>query len=112
MAALTTNLVTSVGGEPDVAGALVAAAVGGDTAEVGPGLFLYVANASAVTVTVTLDTPGTADGHAIADGTLVVLAADDGFIPLTNIFRGSTGRASITYSAVTTVTVGVFKLGA
>lgn len=112
MAALATTAVATVNGRPDIQSNAVAAAVGGDTAEVGTGLFFFLANGSAGTVTATIATPATVDGHAIAEATLVVLAGDFGIIPLTNVFRGSTGRASITYSAVTTVTVAVFKLGA
>lgn len=111
MATLATTLVATVGGIADIDAQAVAAAVGGDTAAVGPGLFLFVKNASVGSVTVTVATPGTVSGHAVADATLVVAAAKSGIIPLTNVFRGSTGRAAITYSAVTTVTVAVFKLG-
>ena len=45
---------------------LAAAASGGDTAEVGSGYFLLVKNSHAsATRTVTIDTPGTVDGHAL-----------------------------------------------
>lgn len=111
MAALETVDVTTVGGIADIATETDAADVGGDTAEVGPGYFLYMANADASPHTATIATPGTQDGHAIADATLVVAAGDSGIIPLTHIFRGSTGLASITYDDVTSVTVAVFKLG-
>src|SRR5688572_28076126 len=100
MATLTATTVTSVGGLADLA-----AASGGDTAPVGPGYALVVINGGASTRTVTIATPGTVDGHAVADATLVVAAGDTGIIPLTNVFRGATDRASITYDAVTTVTV-------
>ncbi|MFB7354857.1 hypothetical protein [Streptomyces gardneri] len=112
MAALSTTAVTTVGGLADLDAAAVAAAGGGDTAPVGPGLFLYVNNGSASPRTVTLATPGTVDGHAIADATLVVAAGKRGLIPLTTLFRGATGRAAITYDGVTSTTVAVLKLGA
>lgn len=109
MAALTTNTVTVATGNVDLASSLVAAASGGDTAEVGPGYFLYVVN-GATNCTVTIATPGTVSGIAIANPTYTVLASDDAIIPLTNVFRGSDGRAAITYDDVTNVTVGVFKI--
>ena len=112
MAALAATSVTTVGGVADIEGAAVAAAGGGDTAPVGDGYFLFVANGDASPHTATLATPGTVAGHAIADATLVVAAGEFGIIPLTNLFRGATGRAAITYDAVTSVTVAVFKLGA
>jgi hypothetical protein len=111
MAALDAVTVPSVDGIADIEGEAAAAAAGGDTAPVGPGLFLFLANGDASPHTATIATPGTADGHAIADATLVVAAGEYGIIPLTNIFRGSTGRAAITYDAVTSVTVAIFKLG-
>ncbi|MFC8276252.1 hypothetical protein ACFUJR_27725 [Streptomyces sp. NPDC057271] len=111
MAALTATLVPTLGGVADLAGAAVAAAGGGDTAPVGPDHFLAVFNGDASPHTATIATPGTVDGHAIADATLVVAAGDVGIIPLTNLFRGATGRAAITYDGVTSVTVAVLKLG-
>lgn len=110
MADLTTTEITVAAGNVDLASDLVAASSGGDTAEVGPGHFLYVVN-GATNVTVTIATSGTVSGIAVADPTYTVLASDDAIIPLANVFRGSTGRASITYDDVTNVTVGVFKLG-
>lgn len=111
MADLTTNTAISVADpELDALGALVAAASGGDTAEIRDGAFLVVNNGSGSTVTVTVATPGTVKGLAIGQATMAILAGDVGIMPLTNIFRQTTGRANITYSAVTTVTVGVFYL--
>ncbi|WP_435969306.1 hypothetical protein [Streptomyces sp. Qhu_M48] len=112
MAALNSTTVATVGGLADLDAAAVAAAGGGDTAPVGEGLFLYVNNAGGATRTVTIATPGTVHGHAIADATLVIAAAKRGLIPLSNVFRGATGRAAITYDAVTSVTVAVLKIGA
>jgi hypothetical protein len=113
MAALDTITIATVDGQPDLDGDLDAAASGGDTAEVGPGHFLLVLNSHASeTRTVTIDTPGTVDGHAIAQATLVVTTENYGIIPLTTLFRGTTGRASITYSdSAADITVAVYKLG-
>ncbi|MGW2591953.1 hypothetical protein ACWCXC_17040 [Streptomyces sp. NPDC001515] len=112
MAALSATLAATVGGIADITASAVAAAGAGDTAPVGPGTFLLVVNGGAASRTVTIATPGTVAGHAVADATLVVAAGKSGIIPLTNLFRGATGRAAITYDAVTSVTVAVFTLGA
>lgn len=112
MADLTTTKIAAVTGILDLAAAATAAAVAGDTAEVGPRRFLYVNNGSGGSITVTVATPGTANGFAIADGTYAIAAGKMGLIPLVSDFRGTTGRATITYSAVTTVTVRPFELPA
>ncbi|MFJ9382025.1 hypothetical protein [Streptomyces sp. NPDC101455] len=112
MADLTTTKISIATGILDLAAAATAAAVGGDTAEVGPRRFLYVNNGSGSSLTVTLATPGTVSGLAVADPTYVIAAGKAGLIPLAAVFRGSTGRAAITYSAVTTVTVRPFELPA
>ncbi|WP_327376198.1 hypothetical protein OG393_20965 [Streptomyces sp. NBC_01216] len=111
MAALTATTVTTVGGLADLEGAATAAGAGGDTAPVGVGYALVMFNGDASPHTATIVTPGTKDGHAVADATLVVAAGEFGLIPLTNLFRGATGLAAITYDAVTSVTVLVIKLG-
>lgn len=113
MAALATIDVATVAGQPDLDGDLAAAAAGGDTAEVGGGYFLLALNSHATDPrTVTIATPGTVDGHAIADATLVLAALNYGIIPLTNVFRGTNGRAALTYSdAAADITVAVYRLG-
>lgn len=110
MAALNVTPVPVGAGLADLAGAAVAATALGDTAPVGPGRFLAVFNGDASSHTATVVTPGNADGHAIADGTLTVAAGKTGLLPLHNIYRGATGRAAITYDAVTSVTVAVIEL--
>lgn len=111
MAALNVTAVPVDGGLADVAAAAVAAAVGGDTAPTGPGRFLYVNNASASPITATVATPGTVSGLDVENAALTVAAGDHGIIPLNRVFTGANGRAAITYSAVTTVTVAVLELG-
>ncbi|OII60110.1 hypothetical protein BJP40_00680 [Streptomyces sp. CC53] len=110
MADLTATSVPIATGLADVAGAAVAASSGGDTAPVGPGRLLYVANGDASPHTVTVATPGTVKGHAIADAVVPVAAGDHALIPLANVYRGSNGRAAITYDAVTSVTVAVLEI--
>lgn len=111
MAALTTTLVPVATGLADVAAAAVAATGAGDTAQVGTGRFLYISNGDASPHTVTIATPGAASGLAIADATVTIAAGDHALIPLARIFRGSNGRASITYDAVTSVKVAALELG-
>ncbi|PWG08776.1 hypothetical protein DF268_36005 [Streptomyces sp. V2] len=111
MADLTTTKITVATGVVDIAAAATAAAAGGDTAQVGPGRFLYVNNGAGASITVTLTTPGTVSGLAVADPVYTIAAGKAAIIPLSNVFRGAIGRAAIAYSAVTTVTVRPFELG-
>ncbi|MCQ9178948.1 hypothetical protein KMT30_07860 [Streptomyces sp. IBSBF 2953] len=111
MATLATNVVPLTGVRFD--DKLVAAAGGGDQAQCGAGVLLVVKNADAGSHTVTLATPETVDGLAVADRTLAVAAGQTAVIPLTDRYRNpSTGRAAITYDGVTSVTVGVFRVAA
>lgn len=108
MAALTTNVIPIAGLRID--NLFVSAAGGGDDAETGPGIDLIVKTAGTLT-TVTIVTPETVDGDlAVADRTFTTVATGESKIPLTSRYRNpSTGRASITYSAVTAVTVCVTR---
>jgi hypothetical protein len=109
MAALTTNVVPLTGLRFD--DKLVAATGGGDTAPTGKGVLLAVKNGDASDHTVTMATPGTVDGLAIADRTITVTAGQTILIPLTDRYRDpSTGRAALTYDGVTSVTVGAFRV--
>jgi hypothetical protein len=88
----------------------VAPAGGGHVAAPRPGVDLIVKTAGTLT-TVTLVTPETVDGDlAVADRTFTTVATGESKIPLTHRYRNpTTGRASITYSAVTAVTVCVTR---
>ncbi|MGK5529360.1 hypothetical protein [Streptomyces sp. URMC 129] len=110
MAALNLIKMPVDGGVSLDAGA-VAASGGGDTAPTGAGCFLYVKNGSGASITATLATPGEVDGLAVADAVLTVPAGAAGAIPLAAVFAGANSRASITYSAVTTVTVAAYQVG-
>jgi hypothetical protein len=106
MANLSAQRVAVAGTVPTYVGA----AAGGDTAPIGNGLTLHVSNGGGAAVTVTAVTPGTLDGLAIADASIVVPAAGHGFLPLGPLYRDPiTGRANITYSAVTSVNVAVIQ---
>ncbi|SMF86124.1 hypothetical protein [Streptomyces sp. Amel2xC10] len=111
MAALTTQVVPLAGLRFD--DKLVAAAGAGDTAQTGAGVFLAVKNADSGSHTVTIATPGTVDGLAIADRAVAVPAGQTFLVPLTDRYRDpSTGRAAISYDGVTSVTVGVIRVSA
>lgn len=110
MAALATNTVPLTGLQLDAQ--LVAATSGGDTCVTGAGVLLVVKNADASPHTVTLVTPGTVDGDlAVADRAITVAAGKTELIPVTARYRNpGTGRAAITYDAVTSVSVGVVRV--
>jgi len=75
-------------------------------------MFVDVVNDSASDVTVTVQTPGTVDGLAIAERTVVVTAGESRkigpFQP--NIYNQSDGMVYMDYSAVTDVTVALMRL--
>ena len=107
MAILTAQALPVTGLQPTYA----SAAGGGDQAPVGEKLVLHVKNGDASSKTVTLATPGTVAGLAVADAQQVIPADGEAFIPLKSVFRDpATGRAAITYSAATSVTVAVLQL--
>ena len=106
MALLTTQQTTSAG----AAITLVAAAGGGDTADISNGrTIIWAKNGSGGAITVTIDTPGTVDGLAIANQAVSVPAGGERLIgPLNPAVYGQI--ASITYSGVTSLTVGAVSI--
>lgn len=112
MAALSIVNSTRVSPGVDLAGA--AAAGGGDTF-VNTGVELVVfKNASVGSITVTIATPGTVDGLAIADRTIAVGAGETRLVGpfppgIYNDTFISGGVVAMTYSGVTTFTVTVIK---
>ncbi|MFD3657030.1 hypothetical protein [Streptomyces sp. NPDC058620] len=111
MALLAVIPVPVNGGLPDMAALAVPATALGDTAPCGPGRFLFVRNADAASHTVTVATPGTVSGLPIPEVAIVVAAGKSAVLPLAPVFRGTSGRAAITYNSVTAVTVAVLELG-
>jgi hypothetical protein len=88
------------------------ATAGGDQAPIGSRNLLLVRNGGASPITATVVTPGTVKGLPIGDAALTVPAGGSALLPLDSIYRDPvTGRAAITYSAVTSVTVGVIQVG-
>lgn len=109
MAELTVQTVTraSDGLEPTYA----AASGGGDTVQVVTNLFLHIKNGDASSHTVTVVTPGTVAGLAIADLTATIPAGEERMIgPIDQNFRASNGLASITYDAATLVTIAAIRV--
>lgn len=107
MAALSTTVAPLTGGTVT----FTAAAGGGDTCQTGAGVLLLVKNGDSSDHTVTLATPGTVNGLAIADRAVVVAAGAEVAIPITSDYRDpSTGRCAITYDGVTSVTVAVVRV--
>lgn len=84
-----------------------AAAVAGDTFEVGSGHKVIVRNAAGSSMTVTVAVPGTQVGGAANDPIVYTVPATTGekWIPLSAYLADdSDGRAHVTYSTVTSVT--------
>lgn len=109
MAALATQTVGLAG----TVATFAAAAGGGDTFLPTNNTWIEVINGSGASITATIVTPGTVTGQAVADIAVAVAAGTTrkiGPFPGSLVARASDGRADITYSAVTTVTVGVFEL--
>lgn len=100
---------------PTLTGAAVtyaAAAAGGDTFVPTARRRLHVKNGSASSITVTIATPATYAGLAIADAGGAVAAGEErAFGPFDPaLFANSSGVAAVTYTAVTSVTVAVLDV--
>ena len=110
MALLATQSITRAGLAPSYA----AAAGGGDTFRPGPNVFLHVKNASGGALTVTVVTPrNDALGNPVADNAISVPVTTGermiGPFPYDFYADPTTGLASITYSGVTSLTIGAFS---
>ncbi len=111
MATLATQTIRRTGVTPSYA----AAAGGGDQFTPGPRTFLHVKNGGGAPITVTVVTPGSAlPDVAVADLAVSVTNAQERMIgpfpPEYFADPALSGQAAITYSAVTSVTIGVFEL--
>ena len=111
MATLTVNTVTQAGFRDD--NALVSAAGGGDAFAPGADVFVRINNGGGSSITATFATPGTVAGLAVADGGGSVTNAQSrlfGPFPAETYADPTTGLVTLTYSGVTTVTVGAFRI--
>ena len=75
--------------------------------------FIHIVNAAVADQTITIATPATVDGLAVADRSVVVTASEERFIgPFpTATYNDGDGRVQLTYDAVVTLTVALLKLG-
>ncbi len=108
MAVLSVQSISTAGRNPT----FVAAAGGGDEFPNAGREYLEVINGSGVSVNVTITTPASVDGEPVADRVVAVPAAERrkiGPFP-TGVFNAADGNVDVAYSAVTSVTVGVFRL--
>lgn len=96
---------------PSLAVATAAATALGDDVTVVDDLHLFVRNDDAVSHTVTLVTSATVRGVAVSDPVVTVAAGAVALIPLPrDLYRNpSTGKASWTYDAVTSVKVAAVQ---
>lgn len=109
MALLASQSVTYAG----IGAALAAATGGGDTFTPGPNLCLIVNNGGGSSITVTVVTPGSVRGQAVSDLSVSVPNGAVRYIkisPADFFMDPTTGVGSITYSGVTSVTVGVIQV--
>jgi hypothetical protein len=110
MAALSVQAISIAGIVP----AYSAASGGGDTFVPSDRTYLHVKNGGGSPITVTVVTPGeAAPGVPIADPSVSVSNGSEKILGpfYAGLYQDSTGTASITYSGVTSVTVGAFRLG-
>lgn len=110
MADLTTQVIT----RDSIVPSFAAASGGGDKFIPDDDVYLEVINGGGAPVNVTIVTPKTEDGEAIADRVVAVAnGARRKIGPFPKSLFGNpadSGKAAITYSGVTSVTIGVFKL--
>jgi hypothetical protein len=106
MAAIAQQLIDADGLTPSY----VACAGGGDTVVAGSTSFVHIKNASGGSITVTLVTPGTVAGLPVGDRAVAIGAGAEAFITVGDEYRNpSTGRASLTYTGVTTLTIASLR---
>src|SRR5690349_11630293 len=106
MALLAPQQIAVTGLEP----VLQAAAGGGDTIAADDRTFLYVVNGDASDKTVTVVVPGVTFGQNNPDVAVVVTAGEERFIGPMVAGLATAGLVSITYSAVTSVTVAAIRI--
>jgi hypothetical protein len=86
---------------------LTAAAGGGDLVPIGNGIVFLVRNGGGSDCTVTLAVVATVDGLVVPSRTFAVNAGDMAAFPMLDIYRNvADGMCHVTYSQVTSVTVG------
>lgn len=108
MAALTPQQIVNTGVIPTYA----ACAAGGDTVAPGDNTFIHVKNASVGSLTVTVDSVAASSYGTDVDLVVAIAAGAEkmiGPLPASRFAQASTGLVNITYSGVTTLTIGAFR---
>jgi hypothetical protein len=108
MATLTVTSIVEAG----VAPTLTAAAALGDDFVWAENVFVYIINGDASSHTVTIASNATASpGLAVTDLAVAVPAGESRLIgPIDSAYKASDGKVSMTYDAVTSVTVKPFRV--
>ena len=108
MATLNVSAITAAG----TLNSTVSAAGGGDKVKpIGDTVFIEVTNGGGSSITVTIPSYSTVRGQAVADRTVAVAASATKKIPIYAELNTNPadGLAAISYSGVTTVTVGAYR---
>ena len=108
MATLTVQEISRSGITPSYG----AAAGGGDQFPNDGRTYLHIKNGGGSSITLTVATQMTVDGKAVADDAITVTNAQERVVgPFPpGIYNDANGMVQLTYSGVTSVTVGAFRL--
>jgi hypothetical protein len=109
MAVLVAQSVVRAGVKP----VYVAAAEAGDSFANTGDEFIHIKNGAGDPYVVTIATPATVDGLAVADRTVSIPAGEERMIgPFpSNTYNDSTGKVQLTYDGIVSVTIAIIKLG-
>lgn len=109
MATLVVQTTTRAGLEP----VYIAADAEGDDFVNSGKEFIHIKNGDSSFHTVTIITPSTVDGLAVADRAVTIPVGEERIIgPFPAAVYNEAGSTSLTYDAVTSLTLGLFKVGA
>lgn len=113
----TTTLLTQAISRSGLDPAYTAANADGHTITNGGRMFIHVKNGDTSSKTITVTTPGEVDGLAIADRTVTIAAGEEAVIgpfppAIYNTDPGVTDKITVTFSAVTSVTIAALTLPA
>lgn len=116
MALLTPIVLAADAGVDDIVALLAAAAGGGDSYYMAGGELVVIQNGGGAPITATFVASGADNFGVVAtahDLTRTVAAGKIAFIAPANLlrFRDANANVQITYSGVTTVKTGVFRIG-
>jgi len=109
MATLTVQTISRSGLEPSYS----SCAGGGDEFANSGDEFIHIKNGHSSTQTVTIETPATVDGLAVADREVAIPATSERLIgPFpSNTYNDSGGLVQLTYDSVTSLTIAILEPG-